>query len=65
MKRRQPNAIAPAVMRVWPDAGQKLGLSKSSTYEAVRRGEIRVIRFGRRIVVPLAWMEELLAGRAA
>jgi excisionase family DNA binding protein len=34
------------------DAAERLGLSRSSGYRAVGRGEIPTLRSGRRIVVP-------------
>lgn len=50
---------------VWPDAGQMLGLGRNATYDAVARGEIPVLRFGRRIVVPKKALERLVNGEAA
>ena len=47
-------------LRLWPDAGQALGLSRSSTYEAAAHGEIPTIEFGRRTVVPTAALRRLL-----
>jgi helix-turn-helix protein len=41
-------------------AGQVLGLSRGSAYEAVRRGEIPSLRFNRRVVVPTARLLALL-----
>ncbi len=38
-----------------------LGLSRNSTYVAIARGEIPALRLGRRIVVPRAALEQLLA----
>jgi excisionase family DNA binding protein len=37
-----------------------LGISRSSAYEAIGRGEIPAIRFGNRIVVPTAALRALL-----
>jgi len=37
-----------------------LGISKSLAYELAARGDLRTIRLGRRIVVPLAVVTELL-----
>jgi excisionase family DNA binding protein len=54
--------IEPLTMPVWPDAGRMLGLGRNATYEAISRGEIPVIRFGRRIVVPKKALERLLNG---
>jgi excisionase family DNA binding protein len=36
------------------EAGQILGLSRNGTYEAVRRGDLEVMKFGKRIIVPTA-----------
>jgi hypothetical protein len=41
-------------------AGQVLGLSRGSAYEAVRRGEIPSLRFNRRVVVPTARLLAML-----
>ena len=43
-----------------PDAGALLGLSRSSAYRAAARGEIPTIRLGRRLVVPVAKLLEML-----
>lgn len=42
------------------DAGKRLGLSRPSAYQAVKRGELPVIRIGRRILVPVAALEKML-----
>jgi len=47
-------------MRLWPEVGNLLGLSRSTTYEAARRGEIPTIRFGRRIIVPTAALRRMV-----
>lgn len=43
------------------EAAHMLGISRSSAYECVRRGELRALRLGRRLVVPRDALEELLA----
>ena len=45
------------------EAAQLLGISRNSAYAAVHRGEIPSIRLGRRYVVPIDRLEELLDGR--
>ena len=35
-----------------PAAGRMLGLNRNAAYEAARRGEIPVLRFGNRLRVP-------------
>jgi hypothetical protein len=42
------------------EAGQWLGLGRSSAYEAARRGEIPTLRFNRTLRVPTARLRVLL-----
>lgn len=44
-----------------PEAGRLFGLSRASAYEAVARGDLPVIRLGRRMVVPTAAVMRMLA----
>ena len=43
-----------------PEAGAKLGLSRSRSYEAAKRGELPTIRIGRLWKVPKAAFDEML-----
>lgn len=43
-----------------PEAGQLLGIGRDSAYAAAERGEIPTLRLGRRIVVPVPRLLELL-----
>ncbi len=43
------------------EAGKRLGLSRPSAYQAIKRGEIPFIRIGRRILVPVAALEKMFA----
>ena len=52
-------------VRVWPDAARRLGLGRNAVYDAIARGEIPVIRFGRRIVVPKRALDRMLNGETA
>jgi excisionase family DNA binding protein len=56
-----------------PDPGSKptltvdevssiIGCSRSSAYEAVRRGELPSLRIGRRLLIPTARLREMLTG---
>ena len=45
-------------------AADVLGISKNSTYEAIRRGEIPAVRIGRVIRVPALGLRKLLEGAA-
>jgi len=57
---RIPDAGQQPFVPLWSDdepcAGRWLGLGRSGTYQAAQRGEIAVLRFGRRAVVPTAWL---------
>ena len=47
------------------EAAVMLRISRGAAYEAARRKEIPTIRIGRRVLVPLAALERMLAGNAA
>jgi excisionase family DNA binding protein len=42
-------------------AAELLGLSRNAAYQAIERKELPALRFGRRLVVPRAAIERLLA----
>lgn len=44
-----------------PEAGAKLGISRAQSYLMVKRGVLPTIKLGRRIVVPIAALEKMLA----
>lgn len=48
-----------------PEAGDLLGISRNGAYEAARRGEIPTIKIGKRLLVPKAAFDKMLAGEAA
>lgn len=43
-----------------PEAGELLDLSRSAAYRAANRGDIPVLRLGRRMIVPTARLREML-----
>lgn len=43
-----------------PLAGKALGLSRNGSYEAAARGEIHTLTFGRKKMVPTAWLRKQL-----
>jgi excisionase family DNA binding protein len=43
------------------EARKLLGLSRGLIYEAIRTGQISSVRIGRRILIPRAALEKLLA----
>ena len=45
---------------LWPDAARVLGLSRPAIYRAAERGDLPVLRFGRRLLVPKPALFQLL-----
>lgn len=45
-----------------PEAGDLLGIGRNQAYEAARRGDIPVIRIGKRLLVPVRALERMLDG---
>lgn len=43
-----------------PEAGKLLGLGRDASYAAAGRGEIPTLQFGRRLVVPVPMLMQLL-----
>lgn len=54
-----PNPTDQPTMTV-EEAGNLLGISRSTAYEAVRSGDIPSIRLGRRLLVPTAAVRRML-----
>jgi excisionase family DNA binding protein len=42
------------------EAGRRLGVSRMAAYQAVWRGQIPSIRIGRKVLVPIAKLNEML-----
>jgi excisionase family DNA binding protein len=57
----QHHTVERATMPLWPDAGRRLGIGRAATYQAAKRKEIPTIRIGRKILVPVAALERMLA----
>jgi hypothetical protein len=47
-------------VRLWPTAGQALGLSRGTTYRAAESGEIETLTFGHRKYVTTVWLARKL-----
>jgi excisionase family DNA binding protein len=60
LEQREPTMDQSILTISVPEAGRRLGLGKNLSYEAARRGELPVLRFGRKLRVPLAALERLL-----
>jgi excisionase family DNA binding protein len=44
-----------------PAAGRRLGLGRNASYQAARRGQLPILRFGRKLRVPRLAFEKMLA----
>jgi excisionase family DNA binding protein len=44
------------------EAARLLGIGRNSAYESAKRGEIPAIKIGKRVVVPKAALDRMLAG---
>lgn len=49
-------------LNLWPDTGRILGLSRGATFQAAKKGQIPVIKIGKRLLVSKALLERLLDG---
>jgi excisionase family DNA binding protein len=52
----------PEILTV-PETAEALRIGRNAAYAAVARGELPAIRIGRRVLVPRAQLQQLLAGR--
>lgn len=48
-----------------PDAGARLGVSRSSVYNLMNCGALRTIKIGKRRLIPAAEIDRYVAGRMA
>ena len=55
----QPKTAVKALAVSVPDAAKMLGIGRNTGYEAVKRGDIRAVKIGGRIVVPLSEIKRL------
>lgn len=54
MKNLEPRAVKPE------EAFKILGIGRNNGYKLIKEGKIRTVKLGRRILVPIAAIEELL-----
>jgi excisionase family DNA binding protein len=59
MEKRGTDSVETETLSV-PEAGRRVGLGKNASYEAARRGELPVLRFGRKLRVPRVAFERML-----
>ena len=56
MKRSIDNRLCLSV----PEAAELLGISRNNAYELVKRGELPVIRLGKRLLIPRVALDKML-----
>jgi hypothetical protein len=59
LKKRQIETAESAAYSI-PQAGAMVGLSRSGAYDAARRGEMPILEFGRKKIVPKAVWDRML-----
>jgi excisionase family DNA binding protein len=64
MAGQRPQQPAPATTTII-DAAKRLGIGRNQAYEAAHRGEIPVIKIGKRLLVPTAALDRLLSGETS
>jgi hypothetical protein len=45
-----------------PESGKVLGIGRNQAYQAAQSGALPTLKFGKRIVVPIARLEKMLNG---
>jgi len=60
MREAVPEAWADQAVLTVEEAAAVLRIGRTAAYEAVRREEIKVLRIGRRILVPTSWLRNLV-----
>lgn len=55
---------SPRLTRKPEEAAPMLGVGRNGVYDLIRSGQLRSIRVGRKILIPLTAIEEFLSGEA-
>jgi excisionase family DNA binding protein len=69
--RRRPTPVAKAsnttaaVTITVDEAAKRLRIGRNQAYNAVKKGELPVIRLGKRLLVPIAALDRMLSGEVA
>jgi hypothetical protein len=49
-----------AAVKLWPEAGRALNLTRGAAYRGAVNGDIKVIRVGKLMRVPTSWLRQQL-----
>ena len=58
-------STAQRLLKVWPDFGQSLSISRSKAFALCAAGEVRTVRIGRSVRVPVEEVDRYIASRLA
>jgi len=56
----RPKKTEPRLCISVPEAGRQLGISRAHAFKMAQSGELPTIRFGKRVLVPIAALERAL-----
>jgi excisionase family DNA binding protein len=51
-------------MKLWPEAANALGVSRTTIYKLAKDGSLPTIKLGSRVLVPILALNKLLEGAA-
>lgn len=63
MQMENAGSDRPDVLTI-PEVARRLRISRNHTYLLAQQGRLPVLRLGRKLLVPLAQLEKMLAGEA-
>lgn len=63
-KRMNATNVTKATLSI-EEAAKALGIGRNQAYEAAHRGDIPIIKIGKRLLVPRVAFERMLSGEAA
>lgn len=61
----RPTQVGRRLIRVWPDFGQALSVSRSKAFDIAASGEVRTVRLGRSLRVPIEEIDRLIEAKLA
>ncbi len=59
-EKSQTDAVERQTLNLWPETARLLGLGRQAIYEAAKRGDIPIVRIGKRILVSRQALDRML-----
>jgi predicted DNA-binding transcriptional regulator AlpA len=60
-RRSDSPPLTPKARRLWPDFCRAAGISRSHAYKLESQGKLKIVRIGRRAVVPETELDRLMS----